>query len=104
MIKKNRKIWILQWMAFIMAIIAFLFLAFVYFGYTSVKPKFVIPILVAIYGMIIGIIGLLKQRMYANKNNMVHQINRTRHNLYLFYIMMSICILIIVVYNILKFN
>ncbi len=88
---KSRKITYIvamQWMAFVVAIVAFLFFVASYLGFVKYEPKFVIPNLVALYGLLIGITGLLKS---------------SKDRLSLYYIFLSIWIFVIVNYIAFKF-
>ncbi len=78
---KNTYIVIMQWMAFAVAVIAFLFFVAFYLGMVHYDLKFVIPNLIAVYGVLIGVVGLLRGE---------------KDRLSIFYIFMAICIFIIV--------
>ncbi len=88
MSRKKTYIVIMQWMAFVVAVVAFLFFVSFYMGFVSFDPKLVLSNLVAVYGLLIGGISVLRG---------------ARDRLAVFYIFISIWILVVVNFIAIKF-
>ncbi len=105
--KHLNNIWILilQWSAFGVAVVAFLFFILFHLKMTDLSPKFVLPILVAFYGIIIGILGIIKQKeedegslisKEYKKKVLDDRLCNAKKSICFFYLMISVCILVIV--------